>query len=331
MYLLILIQNLIICCIFINKTFEEEQYYDEIQKKLLLKKLLDNFHLFNPVQINNIDVSNIKLLQEKYKSVNNFEENISDENFSEIKIMGKVVNDFLIEFEISEILEKYEIIQSSLFIKYDSPSNDGKTIKGKIQVYDIEGPFQIGKILGSKSMDFGGYGGNNLPTLISLNEKHLYEYIKLGQKNFHMMIVPKTSNKLLNITINHADLIMKVINRNSRSKRNNKEFSSCEDGASRDSCCIRSYEVNFDDLKWDFIISPRVLKTNYCYGECKKISKKSTIGNVLSKIQDENVFTYRSCCHPTEYRPINVTIFINKSIVETKLINDLLVKRCSCY
>uniref|UniRef100_A0A0K0FYI2 TGF_BETA_2 domain-containing protein n=1 Tax=Strongyloides venezuelensis TaxID=75913 RepID=A0A0K0FYI2_STRVS len=331
MYPLILIKNLIICCIFINKTFEKEQYFDRIQKNLLLKKILDMFHLSNPVKVNNIDVGSIKLLQEKYKSMNNFEENNSDENFSEIKIMGKVVNDFLIEFENSDILEKYEILQSSLFIKYDIPSNDGKIIKGKIQVYDIESPFQIGKTLGSGLMDFGGYGGNNLATLISLNKKHLYEYIKSGRRNLHMMIVPKISNKLLNITINHADLTMKVINRNSRLKRNNKEFSSCEDDGSKDSCCMRSYEVNFDDLKWDFIISPRILKTNYCYGECKKVSKKSTIGNVLSKIQDENVFTYRSCCHPTEYRPLNVTIFINKSIVETKLINDLLVKKCSCY
>ncbi|CEF68819.1 LD29161p [Strongyloides ratti] len=320
---------ILICSILINKTFGNDIYYDSLQKDLLLKKLLNNFPISNP--FTNINYDNIKFLQEKYKNSNNYEDNSNNENFSEIKMTGRIIDNFLIKFENSGSLENYDIIDSKLYITYDVLSNDKKNIEGKIHVYDVKSSPKVGTSLGSTFLHFDEYEKKDLTMIINLTKEYSHEYIKLGKKNLYMVIIPKTLNSFLNITITHADILMKVINKQNRKKRHDNEFSACENDISKDSCCMKSYEINFDDLKWDFIIAPRVIKTNYCYGECRKIIKKSTIGNVLSTMENENNINYRSCCHPIEYKPINVTVFINKSMVETKLINDLLVKKCSCY
>jgi len=48
-------------------------------------------------------------------------------------------------------------------------------------------------------------------------------------------------------------------------QRSRRHLQQCAGG---DCCALYPYEVNFSQLGWDFILQPRVLRVNFCYGSC---------------------------------------------------------------
>uniref|UniRef100_A0A0N4Z4J4 TGF_BETA_2 domain-containing protein n=1 Tax=Parastrongyloides trichosuri TaxID=131310 RepID=A0A0N4Z4J4_PARTI len=302
------------------------------QQELLLRKLLNNFHLSNP--INNFDID--KHLKYKFQEVykhENLDNDKEEELFSEIKIVGRTVSDYILEFENSNLLRNFKIIESFLYFKYAAHGDeDSSNVGGRIKVFNIEKPYTIGEMLGESIIKLDDYENQESFSKINLKEETISEIFMNRRNNLLMMFIPKVFNQFFNMTIKSGELIMKVVKKKRSVKRSTEVVtSSCDGDHSKDSCCMKTFEIDFELMNWDFIISPRTLKANYCYGECKGVFKRSTISNALSKLQDSTDFKYKSCCHPIEYRPINVTIFINKSIVETKVLNDLLIKKCSCY
>jgi len=49
-------------------------------------------------------------------------------------------------------------------------------------------------------------------------------------------------------------------------RRSRRHLRRCVDG---DCCALYPYNVNFRDLGWRFIVQPRVLAVNFCYGSCR--------------------------------------------------------------
>ncbi|XP_078515133.1 inhibin beta C chain-like [Lissotriton helveticus] len=105
-----------------------------------------------------------------------------------------------------------------------------------------------------------------------------------------------------------------------------------------DTCCRRSFYVNFKEIGWNnWIIKPEGYYMNYCKGQCP-ISLAGNPGTaasfhtaVYNLIKANNVLaSMGSCCVATHLQPLSLLYFDNSTNVIKKDIANMIVERCGC-
>lgn len=122
------------------------------------------------------------------------------------------------------------------------------------------------------------------------------------------------------------------INRNKR-----KAVSEECPGTPASTCCLQQFTIDFEKLKWDFIIAPRTLNFAICRGDCSLKIK----GNIefFSNQPRAAPFIGRhnpqkqkniSCCVPKTTNDITLLLFDNNGDVRILTIPGMIASSCHC-
>ncbi|XP_065651510.1 growth/differentiation factor 8 [Hydra vulgaris] len=92
--------------------------------------------------------------------------------------------------------------------------------------------------------------------------------------------------------------------------RQRRKLWTCNEDAS---CCSRPFYVSFQDLKWNWVLSPKGFWTNKCMGKCKD-------GNLNNS----------GCCAPKTFGSITMFYHNGDYILYGKKIENIVTKDCGC-
>ena len=99
-------------------------------------------------------------------------------------------------------------------------------------------------------------------------------------------------------------------------------------------CCKQNLLLDIhQDLKWDWVIRPRTLNTNYCKGMCTVDWPVATHHTWLNLLHIENspnpTGSPAPCCVPDKFVPVTLLIF-NRTTIELISIDDISIESCIC-
>ncbi|CEF69763.1 LD29161p [Strongyloides ratti] len=291
-------------------------------RQKILQSILDHFQLKKPLPI---DVSSS--VRKKYENhidkINEHDENKKFVTFFDIpsnKIMFPIIF-----FKIPKILRSYIFKEGSIKLDYYSYTDHDEEFFGNIYVTTKDNEIMecIGNVTFEKNLPLNGT--INIPLNINL----LSKIIDLNEENIEIFIKIHKQNVTFPYLLNFASLKFHSIDTKERSKRNVENI--CQSKSSENSCCLRLLKINFDEIGWNFILSPKEINTNYCYGKCYSYKSDSLVGDAIYRLYSISKKEHKRCCYPTQFRELNITIFKEGSFIETKIINDILIKKCSCY
>uniref|UniRef100_A0A0K0FAB1 TGF_BETA_2 domain-containing protein n=1 Tax=Strongyloides venezuelensis TaxID=75913 RepID=A0A0K0FAB1_STRVS len=301
-----------------------EDIDENIVKQKILQKILDHFQLEKPLTV---DVSS--KVRKKYEApvnkMDDWDEVKKPVTFFEIP--SKKISSSTIFFNIPKILRAYLFQEAFLKLDYYSNANVNinETFNGEI--YIITDKNELLESIGN--VTFGGNSSSNGTLNVPLDVNLLSKIINSDDTNLNIYIKVHKTKINISYSFNFASIKFHSVERKERKKRSNENI--CQSKSSETSCCLRSLKINFDEIGWNFIISPKEINTNYCYGKCISYKSDSLVGDAIYRLHSLNKKEHKSCCYPTQFRELNITIFKEGSFIETKIINDILIKKCSCY
>ncbi|XP_023346510.1 protein 60A isoform X1 [Eurytemora carolleeae] len=103
-----------------------------------------------------------------------------------------------------------------------------------------------------------------------------------------------------------------------------------------DACRLQTVEVNFHDVGWKHIDSPKQISFGYCTGTCKVGSPTSTsAGQLLQKLVRFGLVDVQApCCSATRLEPLPVLVTTLRNSTHRGLeileIPDLIITECGC-
>uniref|UniRef100_A0A0N4ZI53 TGF_BETA_2 domain-containing protein n=1 Tax=Parastrongyloides trichosuri TaxID=131310 RepID=A0A0N4ZI53_PARTI len=308
--------------------FVEENNKDGVKvaivKEQILKKILENFDLKEPLKNVTVPEKIEKMFMVKNLENDNNEYDMIPPSTIDISPMNaslphlRFKNPYILrENTFQSVILKLKINKKKIL------SND-KVINGKIYLLTNSNEF---------SEAVGDIHFNDdilLKELIEipLNEILIKRIINEGVEDISFYIkLDNYDEPLLNI-IDYTTLVINTKRKKIRTKRS-EQTSRCKTKV--DGCCKRNLRINFDNIGWNFIVSPKEIVANYCEGKCHPYGVYTSIGSALYALHNSNLFDHKSCCFPSVFNDLNISIFREGSIVETKVIKDILVKKCDCY
>nr|QWX95830.1 TGFbeta ligand [Strongyloides stercoralis] len=298
---------------------------DEIfAKQKILQKILDHFQLEKPLIV---DASSKVIKKYENHIDKSYETDESKKAISFVDIPSYQILFPIIFFKIPKILNSNVIKEA--FIKLDYYSKISRD-KNKIFYGDIYVMSSNDKLLECiGNVTFGETSSLNNVINVPLDVNLLSKAINATNGNINLFIKIHNEESYFPYSLNFASLNLHSLEKKRRKKRNAENI--CQSKSSENSCCLRSLKINFDEIGWNFIISPKEINTNYCYGKCYSYKSDSLVGDAIYRLHSISKKEHRSCCYPTQFRELNITIFKEGSFIETKIINDILIKKCSCY
>uniref|UniRef100_A0A0B6ZXT4 TGF-beta family profile domain-containing protein n=1 Tax=Arion vulgaris TaxID=1028688 RepID=A0A0B6ZXT4_9EUPU len=171
--------------------------------------------------------------------------------------------------------------------------------------------------------------GIRVDQTVPVDKKH--GNVKSDSKKPYNTTSPTASHKIqeqvgiskivLQITSHTRDL------RKARSKRQDDESAVCSGSL----CCRHSIYVDFEDIGWDFVISPMGYTAYYCKGDCPPRYKiANTFTNIKSILHQRSPETVPAPnCAPTGYQPLAMTIFDHE--VKDVSFPGMVVAGCRCH
>ncbi|KAG1655759.1 Bone morphogenetic protein 8A [Nymphon striatum] len=103
----------------------------------------------------------------------------------------------------------------------------------------------------------------------------------------------------------------------------------------KDICKRHELEINFEKIKFDWIIMPKSYKAYYCKGSCSypitstNITKHATIQSIVHLNKPGNEVP-EPCCVPNILSPLQVFTANGDGKVAMKYIDDMIVESCGC-
>lgn len=108
----------------------------------------------------------------------------------------------------------------------------------------------------------------------------------------------------------------------------------CSDTEITDYCCLYPLEVNFQlDLKWFFVLTPVVVKVNYCFGPCHTaFAQVNPHTHLVGQTSDPGAGRYIGpCCNPISTSDVNIMYMSNDSTeIMLQTIHGLVAVMCGC-
>lgn len=117
-------------------------------------------------------------------------------------------------------------------------------------------------------------------------------------------------------------------------RRRRSTTQACDQGHSRQ-CCREKLRIDLMEMNLPYLfIRPSNIQAYYCRGPCSAVQVQSTslhatIRQVLvqnKKLDDE----YLPCCAPTKFIPQTFLIAKEHGIIESKVVEDVIVEDCGC-
>lgn len=106
----------------------------------------------------------------------------------------------------------------------------------------------------------------------------------------------------------------------------------CTSTPTEQNCCLRPLEINFSkDLGWNWIISPKSYKANYCQGFCPSYWPSATTSTsfLLNYRQANPTSAVHPCCGTAVLKPLTVLGIANGAPFLVELPN-MIVESCLC-
>ena len=118
-----------------------------------------------------------------------------------------------------------------------------------------------------------------------------------------------------------------------RQRRNTAVNSAyCVSNPKEMNCCLRSLEINFKrDLGWNWIISPKSYKANYCEGLCPSYWPSATTSTsfLTSYRQSNPTAAANPCCGTAVLKPLTI-LGVTKGVPFLVELPDMIVESCVC-
>lgn len=106
----------------------------------------------------------------------------------------------------------------------------------------------------------------------------------------------------------------------------------CFENPNESNCCVRELSIDFEeDLKWTWIISPKVYFPNYCTGLCPFFWPRASDSTfLLQKFRSFNpTGAVEPCCAPDVLKPILLMFVINDEPF-LQIMDNMVVDSCIC-
>lgn len=106
----------------------------------------------------------------------------------------------------------------------------------------------------------------------------------------------------------------------------------CFDHPEETNCCIKEFTIDFyEDLGWDFVLSPASFSPNYCEGACNSLWPSATQStSFLMQLRSSNpTAAPEPCCVAQKTKSLFVLTSID-GVIEMQEIPDLVVESCIC-
>ena len=138
---------------------------------------------------------------------------------------------------------------------------------------------------------------------------------------------------------NSTQLIVALLRRDEVSGTNTRRRRSagvnstyCVSNLNERNCCLKPLEINFSkDLGWNWIISPKSYKANYCQGLCPSYWPAATTATsfLISYRQSNPTAAVQPCCGTAVLKPLTVLGVTNGAPFLVEL-PDMIVDSCVC-
>uniref|UniRef100_A0AC35TFL6 ACB domain-containing protein n=1 Tax=Rhabditophanes sp. KR3021 TaxID=114890 RepID=A0AC35TFL6_9BILA len=172
---------------------------------------------------------------------------------------------------------------------------------------------------------------NAMEVTLKLDEEKIEAILKQEdtEGKIHLFVERKHQNSEVTWRIDNVFLELDVVKSHKRSKRhvecsgkNNNEGG----------CCLKPLIIDFVKMGWSVVVAPKVVNLHYCNGQCNGLQSQTKQSYFLQKLHEMGQVQHTSCCFPTEYEPLNVSIVLPDGFtVVTKTIHDLITTKCTCY
>uniref|UniRef100_A0A0K0F0Z5 TGF_BETA_2 domain-containing protein n=1 Tax=Strongyloides venezuelensis TaxID=75913 RepID=A0A0K0F0Z5_STRVS len=306
------------------------RWYNDLERNRILQNILTSFGLKKPIFLD-IPTENLVGMTRNI-------ENVVEDKEKENKIKKYLQIEPISYNHPIAIFRSDDLIKNSISIKALSLKIEYSVIG------DLEEPLSANVLLLLNNNDdenehlgnfiFDSHNNGNLKkkryTLqMPLNLTVFKNYISEIGDMMKFLIKFNETPKPVIIKIENVYLEAVVIDNSDRVKRNSDKNCENEDGKSM--CCVKKTNINFEEIGWNFIVSPKNFQAQFCHGDCYHSGNNMLIGGVLNKLKHLQDIKYKSCCYPIEYIPLNVSIFKSGLTVETRTLNNLIAKKCTCY
>uniref|UniRef100_A0A0N4Z006 Ig-like domain-containing protein n=1 Tax=Parastrongyloides trichosuri TaxID=131310 RepID=A0A0N4Z006_PARTI len=122
---------------------------------------------------------------------------------------------------------------------------------------------------------------------------------------------------------------LKFDGNNLRKKRSSIDI--CDPLKVGKSCCVSDEVINLNNITaFKNVFFPKVINIRKCVGSCVLRDSLYHSTYMLEKLTNGSI-KKQSCCYPTQYEEIKITVGKTLSTAVEVLINDLVIKSCSCY
>jgi len=117
--------------------------------------------------------------------------------------------------------------------------------------------------------------------------------------------------------------------RRKRSSRNNLV---CQADSDESRCCRYDYEINFENIGWNWIIVPKRFNARHCAGECTSTLLSTTRAKFErhANLSPPGNSQPNNCCHAQEMVPISMIHYDEQQNIVYSDMPDLKINRCSC-
>lgn len=108
-------------------------------------------------------------------------------------------------------------------------------------------------------------------------------------------------------------------------------------------CCLITYFVDFNALKWSWILSPSGFLANYCNGKCNekksfKYASKYSQNAEVKLTYNEKFLTgdyetgemMETCCHPVSMDSLVIKYIANNGSIISKVLPNMIITGCGC-
>lgn len=102
----------------------------------------------------------------------------------------------------------------------------------------------------------------------------------------------------------------------------------CREHHNYTDCCRYPLIVDFDEMQWDFIITPRRYEAFHCSGECPLMYKHSLPHTHL--VEQMKKGAGGPCCSPKKMNSITMLYFTPRGTILFGKVGGMVVETCGC-
>ncbi|XP_065206332.1 growth/differentiation factor 8 [Planococcus citri] len=103
----------------------------------------------------------------------------------------------------------------------------------------------------------------------------------------------------------------------------------CSENSNHTECCRYPLTVDFDEMQWDFIITPRKYEAYLCDGECPLLYKQDQPHTHLLQ-QMKTKARAGPCCSPKHMNSINMLYITPRGTILYGKVPGMVVEKCGC-